>query len=119
MPSPAHDAGLRLGDEVVSRESPSAGHGRDPVARMLQWREAYWAGPGGPVRLTVRAAGGTRTVQLERPAVWGAPCATVIPWMRVHAGLLIQVMAFIGAGALLLALRPRDATAQFNFPAGR
>jgi GAF domain-containing protein/predicted Ser/Thr protein kinase len=56
-------------------------------------------------------------VSLSRDAVWHADAETRAYWASIHVGPLLQMIAFIGCAAILLALRPRGPTARLAIAA--
>jgi hypothetical protein len=117
--SPAARAGLQSGDEVRTVQPP---HGEtidlsrlataDPIEQLQIWRSVYWMGLRGPVTLTVLPTRERveRTLQLERPPVWQAP-RIAREWAQHHLGMMVQMLVFIAAAAVLLFLRSDDVTA--------
>ncbi len=75
------------------------------------WREAYRLGPVAPVTLEIAGAGAGRTVTLARRPVWQASSETRAAWMRLHAGALLQMAAFLAGALALVALGTHGMTA--------
>jgi predicted Ser/Thr protein kinase len=115
--SPADAAGLRIGDRITFVESAATGRrvdlGPDAFAdsrrQMRTWREAYWLGTRGDVRIGVA---GRDTLTLARPAVWELDSAARWEWLLRHGGRVGMVLLTLGAPFVLLLLRPGDPTAQ-------
>ena len=112
--TPAAAQGVAPGatlDEIVARGSaidlrPQAR--QDPATGIDVWRRRYWSGVSGPVTWTVRDAAGPRTVTLERPGIasGGTP-----GWTRLHLGMIVQLVVFLGGAIVLLLLRSDDRSA--------
>ena len=112
--SPAEAAGLRVGDEI--REVAGAARGvdlrvsarRSLMSELETWRALYWVGVRGPVSWTVRDAAGERLVTVDRVSAWRSQTDG---WWRLHFGMIVQVVVFIGGALVLLLLRSDDLSA--------
>ncbi|MDP2318963.1 MAG: protein kinase [Acidobacteriota bacterium] len=102
----ADRAGLRVGD--LLRTLPP-----DPADSLRTWREMQQQRPGVPLALSITSAatGEARQVIVEQPAIWSMDGATWATWLRLHAGPLSQMTAFLAGAATLLALGARGSTA--------
>lgn len=102
----ADRAGIRVGD-VVGNLPP------DPSEALRIWREAQQLPPGTPLELRVTGSttGATRILSVEQTAIWSMDAATWATWLRLHAGPLSQMTAFLAGAATLLALGARGSTA--------
>jgi predicted Ser/Thr protein kinase len=85
----------------------------DDVSEVLRvWRSAYQLGTTAPVRFRVRdRLEDERIVTLERESAWRSP-ATRAAWLRLHAGPLLQLMAFLAGALALVALGTSGMTAR-------
>jgi predicted Ser/Thr protein kinase len=119
--SPAERAGLSTGVVVLSLHALltdrtidlTAARRGDAVTRIRLWRDAYWAGQRGQVALQVETSGGVqKRAVLDRPSAWHLAWPQLLAWLQVHAGLLLQMLVYVAAGAVLLALRPRERSAK-------
>lgn len=120
--SPAAQAGLQAGDVILQR-SINADERLDLSALMNApddqqlriWRAAYHAGLRGPVTLRIRRTEGGTTREwdatLDRRTGWRSPMPIFRAWMRVHLGMMAQVIFFTAAAVVLLLLRGNDTTA--------
>jgi GAF domain-containing protein/predicted Ser/Thr protein kinase len=118
---PAANAGVAVGDAILRATRVANGgtadlmvfSGDDPVGQIRAWREAYWLGLDGPLRLDLLdGTGRRRVVTIERPSVGTVRSAVMGAWLRQHLGLLIQLTIFITCSVVLLILRPRDLAAR-------
>ena len=102
----ADRAGVRVGDHL--RTLPP-----NPADSLRIWRELQQLHPGAPLALSITSAvtGTTREVVVEQPAIWSMDGATWATWLRLHAGPLAQMTAFLAGAATLLALGARGSTA--------
>src|SRR5204863_602726 len=81
---------------------------QDPATEIDVWRSRYWSGVSGPVTWTVRDAAGPRTVTLDRP---GIASGRTRGWARLHLGMIVQLVVFLGGAIVLLLLRSDDRSA--------
>lgn len=102
----ADRAGIRVGDHL--RTLPP-----DPADSLRIWRALQQPRPGAPLTLSITSAatGTTREVVVEQPAIWSMDGTTWATWLRLHAGPLAQMTAFLAGAATLLALGARGSTA--------
>ena len=102
----AERAGIRVGDIVGSLPPESS-------ETLRIWREAQQLRPGAPLELKVTnsTTGATRIVSVAQPAIWSMDAATWATWLRLHAGPLAQMTAFLAGAATLLALGAHGSTA--------
>jgi serine/threonine-protein kinase len=121
--SPAERAGLRPGDDIVA-ERPAGGSAEldltpllmaEPGEQLRIWRSAYWMGLRGPLDIRVLRAGPSGDqevgVRLDRPPAWSSGSGVLGEWAKRHVWMLIQILVFTGAAAVLLILRSDDVTA--------
>jgi tRNA A-37 threonylcarbamoyl transferase component Bud32 len=109
------------GDEVVGLSSQRTGETIDvdrmssPEAIIDAWRSAYRMGLRGPVTLRARAEsdGALREVTLDRPPAWMSGPDIAALWAKRHLGMIAQIVVFVGAAMVLVALRASDLTAAF------
>jgi tRNA A-37 threonylcarbamoyl transferase component Bud32 len=116
--SPAAAAGLRKGDVIIRAQNLLTGRSvgvatepRDTAEAMLRWRDAYWLGTKGPLDLLVTRDGGQVELRVERPPAWDLPWSTWLASALIHIGPILEMLSVVGAAAVLLLLRPRDASA--------
>ena len=84
----------------------------DDVGGILRlWRSAYQLGTTSPVGLRVRERSEERIVTLERASAWQSATART-SWLRLHAGPLMQLTAFLAGALVLVALGTRGMTAR-------
>jgi hypothetical protein len=112
--SPAAGAGLVPGDRVVnvmtadSEQAQFFGDDASLTRRISAWRDFYRSGVSGLVSWRVMNGPDVRTVELQRPPAWSAWPAG---WTRSHLGMILQIVVFVGAAAILLLMRSYDLTA--------
>jgi tRNA A-37 threonylcarbamoyl transferase component Bud32 len=116
--SPAYTAGLRVGDVVLeqtdlrTRERVDArGMAHAGTAERLEiWRDAYRIGVRDPVRTVVFRPSERRELDITylRPAAWRLSRDIYEFWAKVHLADLLQIVVFITASVVLLALRAAD-----------
>jgi hypothetical protein len=121
--SPSDRAGVRTGDDIVAVHLADGGPELDLTALMTAdgggqlriWRAAYWMGLRGPldVRVLRTVGGGDPEIRLrlDRPSAWASGAGVLGGWARRHVWMLIQILIFTGAAAVLLILRSDDVTA--------
>ena len=80
----------------------------DAAAAIDTWRSRYWSGVSGPVTWTVRDGGQLRSITLERPRV---ASGVMGGWVRLHLGMVVQLVVFLGGALVLLLLRSDDRAA--------
>ena len=114
--STSERAGIKPGDSVLTirdgQDAPtvdfrSASSERE---RLNAWRNLYWTGVRQPVRWEVASdgSGAAATRAITREPVW----STNAPgWARRHAGMIVQLIVFVGGGLVLFLLRSYDMTA--------
>ncbi len=118
--SPASNAGIRAGDIVIAQARPGAGRAdysrfdiATPAERLSAWRDTYRLGVRGDVDWTVQSTGGApRTITLRRAAALGGPAGDA--WVRLHFGMVMQIVVFTGGALVLLILRSNDLTAALS-----
>ena len=118
--SPASRAGVRVGDHAISQARAGVGradYSRVPTAspseRLAAWRDTYRLGVSGDVEWTFESSGGARrTVTLARGVALGTPGGDA--WVRLHVGMMMQIVVFTGGALVLLILRSNDLTASLS-----
>jgi hypothetical protein len=120
--SPAAEAGLRQGDDILALRNLSTGAAVDLSGLMMAeapeqvalWRDAYRLGLQGDLEVRLqRADGSPADLKMERRPFWGSSRPIAGAWARRHLGLTVQILVFICASAILFALRTTDLTAAF------
>ncbi|MEO7272207.1 MAG: serine/threonine-protein kinase [Vicinamibacterales bacterium] len=79
-----------------------------PPAEIAAWRARYWSGVSGPVTWRLRDEAGAREVTIERPSV---ASGMVHGWARLHLGMIVQLVVFLGGAIVLMLLRSDDLSA--------
>jgi hypothetical protein len=120
--SPAAEAGLRQGDDILAARNVSSGAAVDLAGLMMAeapeqvaiWRDAYRLGLQGDLEVRIQHADGSSAdVRIERRPFWRSSRPIAGDWARRHLGLSVQILVFICASAILFALRTTDVTAAF------
>jgi len=114
--SPAEQAGLRAGDQIVAQRNISTNARVDvrPLAtadaseQLRVWRDAYRLGVRGPFEITVQRGNDEQAVMLDSTPAWSAPTPILAAWARNHVAPILQMVVFVGISTLLLALRASD-----------
>ena len=84
-------------------------HAGDAAAGIDTWRSRYWSGVSGPVTWTVRDGGAAPDA--SRSSDPASPQAVTGGWVRLHLGMVVQLVVFLGGAVVLLLLRSDDRAA--------
>jgi serine/threonine-protein kinase len=116
--SPAAGAGVRAGDDVVAVGRPGSARVElselemaAPAQQVAAWRDAYRLGLAGDLDVVTSRDGATRAVTLARLPVWRSAASIRGDWWRLHLGMIVQILMFIGAALVLVFVRTTDITA--------
>jgi GAF domain-containing protein len=109
-------AGIAAGDSVLAiragETAPAVNLRAVPSERerLDAWRNLYWTGVRTPTRweLVRGGTGAEAAVEIAPEPVWRT---TAPGWTRRHAGMIVQVIVFVGGGLVLFLLRSYDVTA--------